>query len=186
MTLSTVIVVLAVLASAAHGQLPLPTEPPSPTCNIAWCGGWRAIAASGNIPGIYGNCVCTCKNMWVGKQCQTCPASATGAACDRCADKGKIYTPAYIPSIGCTNCPPAQVVPICLPCTILQHCNNHATAVWPSSSSTCACTCQNKWIDATPTNNNNGGKCATCPFPFGGTNCNKCANSKQQIYPICK
>ena len=98
----------------------------------------------------FATCTCACRNMWSGATCDTCSMQFGGADCDMCSGNGHAY-------------------PVCDECTVLDHCNNHATAATadpPAAPTHCACDCTNYW---------SSDDCVTCDAKYGGTDCDECA-----------
>ena len=136
---------------------PLCTKNPAPACTIAQDCSDNAIQVSGT-PAT--GCICTCRNMWQGAQCQTCPSQ-------------------YNPALDCGACAPGYhgAFPVCVPsCTIARDCSGNAVAVSGSNATGCVCTCRNMW---------QGARCQTCPSQYAAAkDCGACAPGYQN-YPEC-
>eukprot|EP00759_Apiculatamorpha_spiralis_P030387 PhF_6_TR32139/c0_g1_i4/m.47605 len=105
-------------------------------------------------------CVCTCSGYWVGSNCSSCPKSAQGVNCDKCAVD-------YAPS------GPAS----CRKCSVAEDCSGPNNAFSVSSNGTgCQCKCAYKW---------SGAKCDVCPAGYAGPSCSRCANSSL-AFPACQ
>ena len=101
-------------------------------------------------------CACSCRNQWVGDNCETCPPQFGGSDCDECAT-GVAY-------------------PVCTECNNATACNNHAASVAPNAAGdACECVCQSPW---------DGLACEICPSHLSGANCDKCADGRIG-YPTC-
>jgi hypothetical protein len=116
----------------------------------------HAVAVSGDSQT---GCQCTCRNQWIGPQCEVCP-------------------PGVDPSSDCSACLPGYSgFPFCaLTCTIAGNCSNHAYSVEGNGHTGCICGCSNQWT---------GGNCGYCPPNFDpSASCATCAPNYVD-YPYC-
>eukprot|EP00756_Hemistasia_phaeocysticola_P011734 Hpha_TRINITY_DN15141_c0_g7::TRINITY_DN15141_c0_g7_i1::g.128752::m.128752 len=122
-----------------------------PSCVLCTVGGHCTSGADAAVE-VDGGCQCQCRNHWSGSRCGACRSPYAGADCDRCED-GSI-----------------RVGSDCVRCSSELHCNSNAASVTSNAEgNACVCTCRNKW---------SGPNCDVCALPYGGNDCDKCADNR--------